>query len=124
MTDGIYATRAEVAALRREMRELRAEMRALRRGNADPRLGAFLKAVFGFSRSEPWTVAEILAETHRARDREVLAVVDELTGDATNRCISLGRWCARHAGASADGLTLHQIRDKHERVWIYFVSCG
>lgn len=118
MASADTATLADVLA---ELRALRAD---LRRGDADPRLGAFLEAVYGFSRSEPWTISEILAEAHRARDFEVLAVVDEITGDANDPCKSLGRWCARHAGASADGLMLHQIERNRDGVWVYSVSCG
>ena len=118
-------TLADVLA---ELRELRAEIvklsRRRDRGDDDPRMGAFLAAVFGFSRAEPWTVAQILIEAQRARDREVLAVVDEITGDAADRCISLGRWCALHAGATAGGLMLHQIERNREGVWIYSVSRG
>ena len=133
MTDTDYVHRHELDALRVTIAQLRAEVLALQaqigklsrhRENADGRLGAFLAAVFGFSRSEPWTVAQILTEAQRARDREVLAVVDEITGDANDRCKSLGRWCALHAGATADGLTLRQLERNREGVWIYSVSRG
>ena len=102
---------------------LHQELRALRRGDADPRLGAFLEAVFGFSRAEPWSIAELLELS--PRDREVRTIVDELTGDAKNRCKSLGRWCARHAGASAGGVMLRQIARNRDGAWSYsVVLCG
>jgi hypothetical protein len=103
---------------------LRSEVRGLRPVVDDPRLCAFLQAVFGFGRSEPWTIAELIFEARRARDYEVLEAINAIVDEGLDCAKSLGSWLKGRANVECGGLRLERLRQDENGTWIYRVVLG